>query len=153
MLVTQPEKSRGHVRASRFAASLLTSLVLAIAAPAHSAEPLLIDVKRISLEELMDLDVYSAARRLEPVGSVPSAIFVLTGEDIRRARVTSIPEALRLVPGVQVGRVDANKWAVSIRGFNSREANKLLVLVDGRPIYDQLFSGTLWESQDVMLED
>src|SRR5690606_35517451 len=62
-------------------------------------------------------------------------------------------EALRLVPGVQVGRVDANKWAVSMRGFNSREANKLLVLIDGRTIYDPLFSGVLWEAQDVMLED
>ena len=67
--------------------------------------------------------------------------------------MTSIPEALRLVPGVQVGRVDATSWAVSVRGFNAREANKLLVLVDGRSVYDQLFSGMLWESQDLMLED
>lgn len=106
----------------------------------------------------MDIDVYSASRRLEPLQQIPSAIYVLTGEDIRRARVTSVPEALRLVPGVQVARVDANKWAVSIRGFtggfdSGRTANKLLVLVDGRSIYDPLFSGTLWEARDVMLED
>jgi len=110
-------------------------------------------LKRMNVEELMNVEVYSASRYLEPVQASPNAIFVLTGEDLRRAHVTSIPEALRLVPGVQVGRVDANKWAVSMRGFNSREANKLLVLLDGRSIYDPLFSGTMWESQDVMLED
>jgi iron complex outermembrane receptor protein len=78
---------------------------------------------------------------------------VLTQEDLRRSHVTTVPDALRLVPGVQVGKVDANKFAVSMRGFNSREANKLLVLVDGRTIYDPLFSGMLWESQDFLLED
>src|SRR5690606_34107157 len=82
-----------------------------------------------------------------------AAISVITGEDLRQARVTTLPEALRLVPGVQVGQVDNARWAVSMRGFNSREANKLLVLVDGRSIYDPLFSGMLWESHDFMLED
>ncbi|HEY8509875.1 MAG TPA: TonB-dependent receptor, partial [Steroidobacteraceae bacterium] len=97
--------------------------------------------------------VYSASRYIEPSHVSPSAIFVITNEDIRRSHANSVPEALRLAPGVQVGRVDANKWAVSMRGFNSREANKLLILVDGRSIYDPLFSGMLWESQDFMLED
>jgi iron complex outermembrane receptor protein len=110
-------------------------------------------LKRMSIEELMDVEIYSASRRLEPSQAAPDAIYVLTGNEIRRSGATSIPEALRLVPGVQVGRVDANKWAVSIRGFNSREANKLLVLMDGRSIYDPLFSGVLWEAQDAMLED
>lgn len=122
---------------------------LASAAASDNIEAL----KRMNVEELMNVEVYSASRFMEPVQASPNAIFVLTGEDLRRAHVTSIPEALRLVPGVQVGRVDANKWAVSMRGFNSREANKLLVLLDGRSIYDPLFSGTLWESQDVVLED
>jgi iron complex outermembrane receptor protein len=128
---------------------VLGGLLAETASAAGSAAAL----KTLSVEELMDLEVYSASRRLESSQSTPSAIFVLTRTDIRRARVTSVPEALRLVPGVQVGRVDANKWAVSIRGFNSREANKLLVLVDGRSIYDQLFSGMLWESQDFLLRD
>lgn len=110
-------------------------------------------LKNLDVAELMNVEVYSASRYMEPVQVSPSAIFVLTSADLRRAHVTSIPEALRLVPGVQVARVDANKWAVSMRGFNSREANKLLVLMDGRSIYDPLFSGMLWESQDVMLED
>jgi len=110
-------------------------------------------LKQLSVEELMNVEVYSASRHLETNQASPSAIFVITNDDIRRSQATSVPELLRLVPGVQVGRVDANKWAVSMRGFNSREANKLLVLVDGRSIYDPLFSGTLWESQDFMLED
>ena len=110
-------------------------------------------LKQLSVEELMNVEVYSASRHLEPTQTAPSAIFVLTNEDIRRSHASSVPEALRLVPGVQVGRVDGNKWAVSMRGFNSREANKLLVLVDGRSIYDPLFAGMLWESQDFMMED
>ena len=121
----------------------------ALAAPELSTGSL----KQLSVEELMNVEVYSASRHLEPAQTSPSAIYVLTNEDIRRSHATSVPEVLRLVPGVQVGRVDANKWAVSMRGFNSREANKLLILVDGRSIYDPLFSGMLWESQDFMLED
>ncbi|HEV7632086.1 MAG TPA: TonB-dependent receptor [Steroidobacteraceae bacterium] len=137
---------------------LVTLLVLGMGAAAlipevASALTSTGSLKQLSVEELMNVEVYSASRHLEPTQAAPSAIFVLTNDDIRRSHVTSVPEALRLVPGVQVGRVDANKWAVSMRGFNSREANKLLVLVDGRSIYDPLFSGTLWESQDIMLED
>lgn len=111
------------------------------------------DIKKLSLEQLMSIDVYSVSRRLEPYQRAPSAIYVLTANEIRRSRVTSVPEALRLVPGVQVARVDANKWAVSIRGFNSRTSNKLLVVVDGRSIYDPLFSGVLWESRDLLIDD
>lgn len=107
----------------------------------------------MSLEELSQIEVYSASRRGEPTQGAAAAVYVLTGDDIHRSGVTSVPDALRLVPGVQVGRVDANKWAVSMRGFNERGANKLLVLVDGRSIYDPLFSGMLWESQDFLLED
>ncbi len=134
---------------------LLPMLLLPFACAASGAEPdsEVSQLKKLSVEELMNVEVYSASRYMESMQTSPAAIFVLTGEDLRRAHVTSIPEALRLVPGVQVARVDANKWAVSMRGFNSREANKLLVLMDGRSIYDVLFSGMLWESQDVMLED
>lgn len=119
------------------------------AAAATSVEAL----KELSLESLMNVEVYSASRRAESTQATPSASFVLTRDDLLRTGVTTIPDALRLVPGVQVGRVDANKWAVSMRGFNSREANKLLVLVDGRSIYDRLFSGTLWEAHDFPIED
>jgi iron complex outermembrane recepter protein len=132
----------------------LIMLLSLCGAPAGAApDARLVALKRLSVEELMNMEVYSASRYMESAQTSPSAIFVLTGEDIRRAHVTSIPEALRLVPGMQVAKVDANKWAVSMRGFNSREANKLLVLMDGRSIYDPLFSGMLWEAQDAMLED
>lgn len=151
--ISTPAYRTARPRFLRQAGGVLTlCLPLACAVPAAASES--IDMlKRMNVEELMNVEVYSASRFIEPVRASPNAIFVLTGEDLRRAHVTSIPEALRLVPGVQVGRVDANKWAVSMRGFNSREANKLLVLLDGRSIYDPLFSGTLWESQDVVLED
>lgn len=141
-------------RLSGAAAALALPLAFALIAPARGAPELSTgSLKQLSVEELMNVEVYSASRYLEPTQTSPSAIYVLTGEDIRRSRATSVPEVLRLVPGVQVGRVDANKWAVSMRGFNSREANKLLILVDGRSIYDPLFSGMLWESQDFMMED
>jgi iron complex outermembrane receptor protein len=134
---------------------LLASVPFAPAAAGDpsGSDPTIHDLKALSVEQLFDVEVYSASRYLEPTRTAPNAVFVITGEDLRRSLVTNVPDALRLVPGVQVGRVDANKFAVSIRGFNSREANKLLVLVDGRSIYDPLFSGMLWESQDFLLEN
>ncbi|MGH9201592.1 MAG: TonB-dependent receptor plug domain-containing protein, partial [Vicinamibacterales bacterium] len=89
----------------------------------------------------------------QTVAESAAAIFVITQEDIRRSGVTSIPEALRMVPGVEVARIDANKWAISARGFNGRFANKLLVMIDGRSVYTPLFSGVLWDAQDTVLED
>lgn len=141
--------SRGPVPAANAFAAWFATLFPVLAV----AQPLDLDIKRLTLEELMNLDVYSVSRKLESVRGAAAAIYVLTAEDIRRSRVTSVPEALRLVPGVQVARLDANKYAVSIRGMNARTANKLLVLIDGRTIYDPLFSGVLWEARDVMLED
>ncbi len=127
--------------------------LLALWVPCACLPAFAFDVRRLTLEELMELNVYSVSRRDEALRQAAAAVYVLTAEEIRRARVTSVPEALRLVPGVQVARVDANKWAVSIRGFNSRSANKLQVMIDGRSIYDPLFSGVLWETRDVMLEN
>jgi len=89
----------------------------------------------------------------ERLGDAPAAVYVLTSEDIMRSGATSIPEALRLVPGVQVSRGSPSGWAISIRGFNSALANKLLVLIDGRTVYDPLFSGVYWDVQDTALED
>lgn len=111
------------------------------------------DLTQLSIEELMNVEVVSATKQTQRLADTASAIFVITQEDIRRSGVTSVPEALRLAPGVQVARIDANKWAISIRGFNGRFANKLLVLVDGRSIYTPTFSGVYWEIQDLLLED
>ena len=86
----------------------------------------------------MNLRVTSTARRPQSVAESPTAVFVITQDDIRRSGVTSVPEALRMAPGVDVARIDANKWAISVRGFNGRFANKLLVLIDGRSVYTPL---------------
>lgn len=119
----------------------------------YSNNPLNIDIINTPIEDLLQVKVISASKVEESIKGTASAIYVLTQEKIRRSGATSIPEALRLVPGVQVSRIDANKWAVSIRGFNARTSNKLLVLVDGRNIADPIFSGTLWETKDIMLDD
>ena len=111
------------------------------------------DLTQLSLEELMSVEVTSVSKKKQKLSESAAAIFVITQEDIRRSGVTSIPEALRMVPGVQVGRITNNQWAVSARGFNDRFSNKLLVLIDGRPIYNSLFAGVTWETQDTVLED
>jgi len=107
----------------------------------------------LSLEELMNIEVYSAAKKTQKLSDSAAAAYVLTQEDIRRSGVTNVPEALRLVPGVEVAHIDSNKWAISIRGFNDRFANKLLVLIDGRSVYTPLFAGVYWDVQDLVLED
>src|SRR5205823_12186937 len=85
--------------------------------------------------------------------AVPSAIQVLTQEDIRRSGASSIPEALRLAPNLQVAQVNSSSWAISARGFNNGLANKLLVLIDGRVVYTPLFAGVFWDVQDTLMED
>ena len=107
----------------------------------------------LSLEELMDVEVTSAARKPQRTGDVAAAVFVITQDDIRRSGATSIPEVLRMAPGIEVARIDANKWAVTARGFNGRFANKLLVLLDGRSVYTRLFSGVYWDTLDTELAD
>ena len=111
------------------------------------------DVTAITLEDLMNLQVTSVSKRAQKLADAAAAIFVITQDDIRRSGATSIPEALRMVPGLEVARIDENKWAIGSRGFNGRFDNKLLVLIDGRSVYTPLFSGVYWNVQDVMLED
>ena len=111
------------------------------------------DLTDLSIEELANIEVISVSRTPQKQSRSAAAIFVVTAEDIRRTGVTSIPEALRMVPGLDVARLSSSKWAVSSRGFNSRYSNKLLVLVDGRSLYLPLFSGVFWENQDLYMED
>jgi iron complex outermembrane receptor protein len=111
------------------------------------------DLTELSLEELMNIEVTTASKKTEKLSEAATAVYVITQEDIRRSGVTSIPEALRLAPGLTVGRVDAHTWAISARGFNDIFANKLLVLIDGRSVYTPLFSGVYWDVQDTFLED
>lgn len=107
----------------------------------------------LSLEDLMSIEVNSVARRPQSIATAASAIYVVTAEDIKRSGVSTIPDALRMVPGIQVAQFDSNKWGISSRGYNSRLANKLLVLVDGRTVYTPTFSGVYWENVDMNLED
>jgi iron complex outermembrane receptor protein len=121
---------------------------------ALAAQPALSrDLMDMSLEELMQVEITSVSRKSQKITDAAAAVFVITQDDIRRSGVTSIAEALRLAPGLQVAQIDSNKWAISSRGFNGRFANKLLVLMDGRSVYSPTFSGVYWEVQDTLLED
>ncbi len=111
------------------------------------------DLGSKSIEDLMNIEVTSVSRKEEKLFQTAAAIYVITQEDIRRSGLTSLPEVLRLAPGLDVARIDGSKWAVSARGFNGRFANKLLVLIDGRSVYSPETSGVYWEAQDVLLED
>lgn len=110
-------------------------------------------LKNLSLEQLSQIEVTSPTKQPTSAFRSPVAVYVITGEDIRRSGVTTLPEALRLAPGVEVARIDSNKWSVDIRGFGTRLSRSVLVLIDGRSVYTPLFAGTYWEVQDTLLED
>jgi iron complex outermembrane receptor protein len=134
------------------AAALLGLMALAAPRlPAAEASPR--ELPDLNLEQLMGMEVTSAARKSQKLSTVAAAVYVITQEDIRRSGATSVAEALRLAPGIQVARIDSNKWAITARGFNGRFANKLLVLMDGRSLYNPNFAGVYWEVQDTVLED
>src|SRR6185295_7316875 len=111
------------------------------------------DLKKLSLEELMDVKVVSVSGRAEKLSEAASAIQVITQEDIHRSGALSLPEALRLATNLEVAQVDSRQWSISARGFGGTTANKLLVLVDGRTIYTPLYSGVFWDAQYIPLED
>ncbi len=110
-------------------------------------------VKHLSLEELGNIKVTTASKTPEQVMKTSAAIYVITQDDIQLSGATTIPEVLRLAPGVEVARIDANKWSIGIRGFGSRLARSVLVLIDGRTVYSTLLAGTYWEVQNVLLDD
>jgi iron complex outermembrane receptor protein len=137
------------------AALLLLFVVAALthAEETPTAKKIPTDLTNLSLEQLANIEVTTVSRRPEELSKVAAPIYVITGEDIRRSGVTSLPEALRLSPGVQVARIDSNKWAIGVRGFTSRLSRSVLVLLDGRSVYTPLFAGVYWEVQDTLLED
>jgi iron complex outermembrane receptor protein len=134
-------------------------------AQADASGSLATDLLKLDIEQLaqvpvkvasapaMDLPVTSVTKELSTVGRSAAAVFVITPEMIRRCGATCIPEALRLSPGLDVAQINSNTWAISCRGFNSAYSNKLLVLIDGRTVYNPDFSGVYWNMQDVLLED
>ena len=105
-----------------------------------------------TMEQLVNLDVTSVARHDEKLYKTPAAVYVVTRDDIRRSGAENIAEVLRMVPGVQVAQSQANRWAVGTRGFTSVLANKLLVMIDGRSIYNCFFSGTYWDMNEIPLD-
>jgi iron complex outermembrane receptor protein len=111
------------------------------------------DLTSIGVDELFSVEVSSVGRKAQKLSKAPAAVFVLTSEDIRRSGATSIPEALQWVPGLTVLRIDGRSWAVSARGGARQYSDKILVMIDGRSLYTPLFSGTIWDTIDVSLED
>src|SRR2546425_7705707 len=152
MLFNRDHKTGPAMKAGRIFLAGFLSVLLAGSMVAQNSRNVP-DVTAMSMEDLMNLQVTSVSKRTQKLADAAAAIFVITQEDIRRSGATCIPEALRMVPGLEVARIDMNKWAISSRGFNGRFANKLLVLIDGRSVYTPLFSGVYWNMQDVLLED
>ncbi len=111
------------------------------------------DLMELGLEDLMNIQVTSVSKKEQSLFDSASAIYVVTREDIRRSGATSVAEALRMVPGIQVAHINSSQKAITSRGFDSQFSNKLLVLMDGRSVYSPLDSGVYWEVQDTMLED
>src|SRR3989442_9503328 len=135
--------------------TLFLLVVLAVSAhPARAQQRDSVEaLKRLTLDQLMNIEVMSVSLRPKRLFETPSGIQVITQDDIRASGATSLPEALRLASNLEVAQVDARQWAISARGFNSTTANKLLVLIDGRTGYTPLFSGVFWDVQDVPLWD
>ena len=146
-LPSQPRRAKGQCVIGAFLLAGLTALDVS------AAEPPVQNLVDLSLEELGNIEVTSVSRRAERLSDAPASVFVISGEDIRRSGVTSLPEALRLAPNLAVARSSASGYSISARGFNNSAGNKVLVLIDGRTVYSPLFSGVFWDAQDVMLED
>jgi iron complex outermembrane receptor protein len=156
---SMPETRRARVcnaaawrpRPSTLAAAL-AALALAMPVAAQVADLRPETLAGFSLEDLANVEITSVSGRAEPLSDAPASVYVITNADIRRAGVTSLPEALRLAPNLEVARTTASTWAISARGMNNAD-NKLQVLIDGRIVYTPLYSGVLWDAQDVLLED
>jgi iron complex outermembrane receptor protein len=144
---------RAVPRAALIVLFLLTGPVnQSVAAPQEdqaNGEPL----KQLSLAELGNVEVTTASKEPEKIWKTSAAVFVLTQDDIRRSGATSIPEVLRLVPGVEVARINSNQWSVNIRGLGSGFSKAVLVLIDGRSVYTPLYAGVYWDVQNVLLDD
>ena len=131
---------------------LTLPLALLLTVPAWPQQKPL-DLTEQSIEDLMNIEVTSVTKGVQKMSQVAAAVFVIGQEDIRRSGSTSIPDLLRMVPGLDVAQINANTWAISARGFNSEFANKLLVLLDGRAVYTPTFAEVSWDTLDVPLVD
>src|SRR5688500_13760097 len=147
--------SRSNISHTVRKACVLALCALALSRESAQAANIdqLAELKRMSVEDLLNVEVTSVSRREEGLRNAPAAVAVITNEDLRRSGATHLPDALRLVPGLHVGRQNSSSWAVSSRGFSSVNSEKLLVLSDTRSIYTPLFSGVQWDVQDYLLAD
>lgn len=135
-------------------AAMLVGVICVTAARGQEAKNTSVDsLKRLSVEQLMDIEVTSVSKHAERLADAAASIQVITSEDIRRSGATSLPEALRLATNLEVAQIDARQWAISARGFNAITSNKLLVLIDGRAVYTPLFAGVFWDAQNANLAD
>ena len=125
--------------------------LLTVCAGLASAQKAVHDLTEVTLEDLMNIEITSVSKKEQKLVTAPAAVFVITQEDIRRSGLSTIPEILRMAPGLDVAQVDNNEWAVSARGFNGQFSNKLLILVDGRSVYQASTSGVYWDEQDAPL--
>jgi iron complex outermembrane receptor protein len=127
--------------------------------PATAQVSLALPLADLSIEELAQVPITSVSRRPEPLATAPSAIQVVSGEEIRRSGASLLPEALRLAPNLQVAQINSNDWSITARGFSGSPtiagslANKLLVMIDGRAIYSPVFGGVFWDVNNVLLDD
>ncbi|MDP8990701.1 MAG: TonB-dependent receptor, partial [Acidobacteriota bacterium] len=142
-------------RSAKFLARVAVSVALSLpmAIPSRGDPPVPTDLTQFSLEDLMKVQVTSVSRKEQTLARIGASIFVITQDDIRHSGATNVPDLLRIAPGVDVARLDANRWAISIRGFNSILSDKVLVLIDGRSVYLDSASQVFWDQVDVPLED
>src|SRR5258708_35492019 len=137
----------GKARRLRLAVGVLSCI------PSVAQKPAPLDLTRVSLEDLMNVEVTSVSKKEQKLSKAGAAIYVISQEDIRRSGATNIPDLLRMVPGVDVAQVNAHLWAISIRGFAGQFGDKVLVLIDGRSVYSPLTSHVNLDRPDVPLDD
>lgn len=150
-MIAKPDTKTAH--SVRGCLLLFLSYLFASTVFANQKALLKEDITDLPLEELMNTKITTVSRKSESLKNAPAAVFVISQEDIRRSSANSIPELLRMAPGLSVARIDANKWSVTSRGYSGRFADDLLVMIDGRTVYSPLFAGTFWETLDLPLED
>src|SRR6202021_2766352 len=142
--------NRRSIEMTKVAFCIAACVIFALPAWPQQQTP---DLADRSLEDLMSIQVTSVSKTEQKLSRVASAVFVITQEDIRRSGATNIPDLLRMVPGVDVAQINANTWAISVRGLNGRFSNEVLVMLDGRNVYTPTFGGAFWDVLDLPLED
>src|ERR1700721_237473 len=142
--------NRRSIEMTKVAFCIAACVIFALPAWPQQQTP---DLADRSLEDLMNIEVTSVSKTEQTLSRTAAAVFVITQEDIHRSGATNIPDLLRMVPGMDVGQIDSNTWAISARGYNEEFSDKLLVMVDGRSMYTPTFAGVFWETLDLPLED